>query len=51
MTNPATITPGVIIQSWCSVCRRSTPHIWRPASKVPLTCLNCKPEEKKESEK
>lgn len=41
---PATVKPGDVFTTWCSVCMTQTDHVYRPGSKKPLECLGCKTE-------
>ena len=37
--------PGDIIDTWCSVHGRLSPHVWQPDRKDILTCIICHPED------
>lgn len=40
----ASLIPGDILETWCSIHRTATPHRWQPGATPPLVCLKCESE-------
>jgi len=38
------LTPGAVIETWCSACNQKTAHVCGWIEKRWLTCLRCRPE-------